>query len=106
MFGVIHTDGSGEDSPGIESLSALYDELLSADSEHGEVAVIDDGSGWSLSAHRSGRLVFEQLGSRGATARHMIPVSKATVLGFWKRLIDGDTQGLLAEPWRPGYTEP
>lgn len=103
MFSIIHTDGSGEENPPIESLAKLYDELLSADREHGDVAVVHDDSGWSMSAHRDGRLVLEHLGSGGE--RHMIPVPKARVLELWRRLIDGDIDGLLREPWKPGYTD-
>jgi hypothetical protein len=102
MFGVIHADGSGDDNPPIESLSDLYDELLSADREHGDVAVIHDDSGWSMSAHRGGRLVFEHLGSESGQ-RHMIDVPKRRVLALWRRLIEGDIDGLLLEPWKESY---
>jgi hypothetical protein len=101
VFGVIHTDESCEDNPRIEGLSDLYDELQTADSEHGDVAVINDYTGWCMSAHRDGRLVFEHLVEGGQ--RHMIPVSKELVLKYWKRLIGGDITGMLAEPWLPGY---
>ena len=104
MFGVLHTDGSGEDNPPLASLADLYDELLTADREHGDVAVINDDSGWCLSAHRDGRVVFGNLRDRGSE-RHMIPVPKERVLELWKRLIEGDIDGLLKEPWKPGYTE-
>ncbi|WP_437950331.1 hypothetical protein WME98_05565 [Sorangium sp. So ce296] len=103
MFSIIHTDGSGDENPPLESLSDLYDELASADREHGDVAVIHDDSGWSMSAHRDGRLIFEHLGRGGE--RHMIAVPKARVLELWKRLIEGDIEGLLAETWKPGYIE-
>jgi hypothetical protein len=103
MFGVIHTDGSGEDNPPLESLSLLYDELLSADREHGDVSVIHDDTGWSMSAHRDGRLVFEHLENGGE--RHMMSVPKERVLELWKRLIAGDIAGLLTEKWRSGYVE-
>jgi hypothetical protein len=33
----------------------------------------------------------------------MIPVPKERVLEMWKRLIDGDIEGFLSEPWKPGY---
>lgn len=102
MFGVIHSDGSGEDDPPLDSLSDLYEELRSADREHGDVAVVHDATGWSMSAHRDGRLVFEHL--RRGGERHMIPVPKEEVLQLWRRLIDGDIDGLLAEPWKPGYS--
>jgi hypothetical protein len=103
MFSVIHTDGSGDENPPLASLSALYDELQSADREHGDVAVVHEDSGWSMSAHRDGRVVFEHLGK--GMERHMIPVPKERVLELWRRLIDGDINGLLAESWKPGYVE-
>jgi hypothetical protein len=101
MFSVVHTDGSGEENPTVEGLSELYDELVSADREHGDVAVIHEDTGWSMSAHRDGRLVFEHLAMGGE--RHMIPVPKERVLDLWRRLINGDIDGLLAEPWKAGY---
>jgi hypothetical protein len=104
MFSVIHTDGSGEDNPPMERLSSLYDELRSSDREHGDVAVVHEASGWSMSAHRDGRLVFEHLGQGGE--RHMMPVSKDRVLDLWRQLIAGDIEGILAAPWKPGYTQP
>ncbi len=88
-------------APGLDSLSALYDELLTADREHGDVSVTHDDSGWCMSAHRDGRVVFEHLDEGGE--RHMIPVQKELVLELWNRLIHGEIEGLLAEPWTPGY---
>jgi hypothetical protein len=102
MFGVIHTDGSSDDNPPVESLSELYDELLSADREHGDVAVIHDDSTWSMSAHRDGRVVLEHLENRSGQ-RHMVQVPKERVLDLWRRLIEGDIDGLLLEPWKEGY---
>lgn len=103
MFGVIHMDGSGEDNPPIESLSNLYDELFSSGIVDGDVSVIHDDSGWGISAYRDGRLVFGNLQDRGASDCHMIPVPKERVLELWRRLIEGDIDGLLKEPWKPGY---
>lgn len=103
MFSVLHTDGSGEENPSPAALSALYDELQQADGEHGDVAVIHEDTGWSMSAHRDGRLVFEHL--RDGGERHMFPVSKERVIELWLRLIAGDIEGLLGEPWKPGYVE-
>ena len=103
MFGVIHTDGSGEDNPPVESLSALYDELKDAGREHGDVSVIHDESHYCMSAHRNGRIVFERLGTRGREARHIAGVSKDRVLALWSQLIVGDIEGILSEPWESGY---
>ncbi len=101
MFGVIHMDSSGEDNPPLESLPKLYDELFTSGIVDGNVAVINDDSGWCLSAHRDGAVVFEHLGEGGE--RHMLPLPKERVLKLWKQLIDGDIDGLLAEPWEKGY---
>src|SRR4051812_13681685 len=103
MHGVTHMDGSGEDDFPPEKLSELYEELHSSGIFDGNVAVINDDTGWCLSAHRDGRLVFEHLGVGGE--RHMIPVPKAQVLELWHRLIDGDIERLLEEPWIHGYVE-
>jgi hypothetical protein len=103
MFSVIHMDSSGDDDPPIESLPVLYEELFASGIMDGNVAVINQDTGWCISAHRDGRLVFEQLGDDGKSTRHMIPVPKEQVLRLWKRLIDGDIDGILSEPWKPGY---
>ena len=102
MFNVMHSDGTGEINPSVESLSDLYDELLAADREHGDVSVVHEESGWCLSAHRDGRVVFEHL--RDGGSRHMIPVAKESVIQLWRRLIEGDIEVLLSEPWKNGYT--
>ncbi len=104
MFNIMHTDGSGEVNPPVETLPKLYDELLSVAPEHGDVSVVHEGSEWCLSAHRDGRLVLEHLRTRGSE-RHMIPIPKERVLELWRRLINGDIDSLLSEPWEPGYKE-
>jgi hypothetical protein len=102
MFGVLHMDGSGENDPPIESLSALYDELLLADIEHPNVSAIHDESGWCLSAYRDGGLIFGQLGD-SSSERHLTGVSKERVLELWKLLIHGEVDRILSEPWKAGY---
>jgi hypothetical protein len=102
MYGIVHMDGSGEDNPPVERMSELYDELFSSGIVDGNVSVIDDNTGWGMSAHRDGRLVFEHLGGEGGP-HHMIPVPKERVLELWRRLIDGDIHSILSEPWKPGY---
>lgn len=103
MFSVIHWDGSSESNPPRDLLPALLDELGIADREHGDVTVVHEDSGWSMSAHRDGRLVFENLSSGGE--RHMKPISKERVIELWSRLIGGDIGAVLAEPWLAGYGE-
>lgn len=104
MFTIRHTFDSWEEDPPIETLSDLYDELASAEQEHGDVSVTHEDSGWCMSAHRGGLLVFCNLGDESLEGRHMVRVPKAQVIEHWKRLISGDIDGLLSEPWRPGYS--
>lgn len=105
MFSIRHSDGSGDDGAMTEDVSrqlnSLFDELGSADREHSDVAVVNEDSGWCISAHRDGRVVFEHL--RDGGERHMIPVARQQVLDLWRRLIDGDIAGLMTEPWKRGY---
>jgi len=102
MFSVTHMDASGDDDPPIESLSSLYDELENSGIVDGDVAVIHKDTGWYISAHRDGRIVFEHI--RDRKPRHMIPVPKERVIELWKLLIEGNIAQILLEPWNPGYT--
>ncbi len=101
VYTILHTDGSGDTDPPPTTFPALLDELAVADREHGDVSVVHDGTGWCLSAHRDGRLVFENLHDGGE--RHMIPVGRAKVLELWGLLINGQIEDILVEPWKPGY---
>jgi hypothetical protein len=102
MYGIIHMDASGDEDPPIEDLSLLYDELYDSGIEDGNVAVIHDDSHWCMSAHRDGGVIFECLGEKNSE-RHMDSVPKWQVLAMWKRLIEGEVDGLLKESWKPGY---
>jgi hypothetical protein len=104
MFTVNHADGSSTEDPSLETLASLFDELASSNVEHGDVAVVDQETGWCMSAHRDSRLVLVHLGERGSQ-RHMIPVSKERVLELWRRLAQSDIEGILKEPWKAGYVE-
>ena len=100
MFSILHFHGSSDTNPPIGALSNLYDELQLADIEHVDVTVVNEDSGWSMSAYQSGRRIFEHLAQGGA--RHMIPVSKDRVLELWRLLAAGDIDTILKEPWLPG----
>ena len=104
MYGVIHMDGSGDTNPPIASLPELYDELLLSGIFDGNVSVINDESGWAVSAHRDGRLVFEHLGGEGSP-QHMKSVPKERVVELWKLLIAGDLDAIRSDLWIPGYTD-
>jgi hypothetical protein len=102
-YSIRHCNGDGEINPPMEALQSLYDELLSSNQEHGDVSVADEDSGWCISAHRDGRVVFGNLKDYGRSDRHMILVSKERVLQLWNKLIAGEIDQLLKEPWHQGY---
>ena len=102
MFGILHADGSGEDNPSIHGLSDLYDELATSNREHGDVSVINDDSGWCISARRDGRVTVGHL-SDPESDLHMRSVAKAKVIAMWKMLIAGDIAGLKREDWSRGH---
>jgi len=105
MFTISHMDDSSERDASLNSLSGLYDELYLSKILDGEVPVTNQDSGWCISAYRDGRIVFGNLKDPNVeqSDRHMIPVPKERVLELWKRLIAGDIDSLLKEPWKPGY---
>lgn len=102
MISTRRIDDTGEIDPPLESLSTLYDELKTSDQEHGDVSVTDEDSGWCISAHRDGRVVFGNLLEGGD--KHMHPVTKEKVLELWHMLANGEIERIQAEPWRDGYT--
>ena len=98
MISVIHTDGSGDDYPAFDVLSDLYDELSVTDSEHPDVSVVNED--WYISAYKSGLVI---LGNEKDEPRNLRSVPKERVLELWKKLIEGDIDGLLSEHWNEGY---
>ena len=101
MISVIHWDGSSDTNENADSFSALFDELQTSDREHGDVSVVHEESGWSLSAHRDGRMIFENLSSGGQ--RHIRFASKERIIELWILLLNDDVDAILSEPWLPGY---
>ena len=101
MYTVIRPDGSSDSNPPLSSLPGVLEELFGADREHGDVALVHEDSGWSLSFHLDGRMVLEHL-SEGHE-RHMTNVTSKRALELWHRLSVGDLDTIFAEPWEPGY---
>lgn len=101
-FSILHRMGDGEQSPPLDALDALYDELLEDDDpEHGEVGVCHDETEMSLTAYRSGVLIWSD--AEDDRPRHMKDVSRDKVLELWKALAAGDLDRVSREPWKSGY---
>ncbi len=53
-YRIRHLEGSSDEDAPILSFESLYDELRQADGEHTDGAVIDDDTGWCITAYASG----------------------------------------------------
>jgi hypothetical protein len=86
----------------VSDFPALLAELAEqpADAEHASVSVSHD-SEWTLSAHRGGYLVFENL--EEGEPRHMTAISDSRIIALWTSLAEGDLDALEREPWQKGY---
>jgi hypothetical protein len=105
-YHVTHVFGE-MDTPGLEDLSAVLDELANADQEHADVALSHE-SGWTLSVSAGGRLILENVEQR-ATERHMSGLEplgrdKNMIIGLWTSLAQGNVDHVIGSvSWQPGY---
>ena len=105
-YHVTHVQGD-MDSPPLDALGAVLEELATADQEHFEVAMSHE-SGWTLSVSSAGRLVLEKVEQRG-TEKHVTGLEplgrdREAILRIWTSLANGEVDTVLGElPWQPGY---
>jgi hypothetical protein len=105
-YHVMHIYGD-MDSPPLDSLGSVLDELSSADQEHFDVALSHE-SGWTLSVSSGGRLIIGNDEERG-TERHVtgfdpMGADREAIIRLWVLLAQGGVQEVLnALPWKPGY---
>jgi len=100
-YGIRHLDGSGEDDPPISTFEALYSELQRADGEHNDVAVIDDDTGWCITAYPSGLVIFQSLAD--GSAYHMRNMDRVTTIRLWTLLARGAIEDIRKLPWEAGF---
>jgi hypothetical protein len=93
--------GGSEDSPSAERMREILSELDAVDPEHPDTWLTHE-SGWTLSAHETGLLVFENTDT-DAPPRHMRGVPRARTLELWLKLASGQLSEVENEPWFPGY---
>jgi hypothetical protein len=101
-FSITHVSGAMEQDPPQSAIAALVEELASADAEHPDVALADE-SGWSLSAFRSGRVVWENVEDDDVEPRHLTGVRPEQVVVLFETLAAGDVGAIEQEPWMAGY---
>jgi hypothetical protein len=99
-FSVTHADGRMERDPDLSTLDALVAELDTADDEHPDVSVSNE-LGWTLSAHRSGLVIWENV--EDGEPRHMKDIARAEVKRLWLDLVTENLDAIERESWLPGY---
>jgi hypothetical protein len=82
----------------------LLAELDSRDEEHPDTWLQHE-SGWCLSAHELGILVWENV-EESKPPRHLQDVPREKVLDLWIKLSQGRIAEVESEPWQPGYALP
>ena len=92
--------GGSEESPSKERMIVILSELDHSDAEHPD-AWLTHESGWTLSAHESGLLVWEN-GESDTSPRHILGVPRERVLDLWTKLAAGLIPEIEQEPWRAG----
>src|SRR5262245_48824235 len=92
--------GGSEDSSSKERMMVILSELDHSDAEHPDTWLTHE-SGWTLSAHESGLLVWENHES-DAPPRHIRAVSRERTLDLWTKLAAGQVSEIEQEPWCEG----
>lgn len=96
-------DGISELNPDetrMRELIAQLDNLEYADSEHPDVSLIHDNSGWALTIYASGIVTFENLDDPDDCPRFLSKVSRDAAFELWRALARGGFEYLNARPWR------
>jgi|SRR5438477_8231654 len=98
------TDLMGEDSTSDDpqNIDALLNQLDAADQEHTDVAV-RTADGWTISAYRSGNVVYGNVEARPPASRHIKGLPREEIGRLMRLLAAGDLAALEREPWEPGY---
>ena len=102
MATIQHSQGDMEKLTSLEQIPPLLDELLTADQEHGDVSIAD-ASGWTLSAHRDGSLVWGDTECDDEFPQHLPNQPREVVLDLFSAVARGDLDRVHSQPWLAGY---
>lgn len=101
-FSITHLDGSMEQPKDHSVLASLLEELVHADIEHGDVAVLHE-SGWTLTVTSNGRVIWENVES-DLRPRHLNGLAHDEVIRLMDLVARGAHDAVDAQPWSPGYS--
>ncbi|WP_157436727.1 hypothetical protein [Actinospica robiniae] len=102
-FTIMHRDG-GMDDGDESAIPFLIAELDGEfDSEHPDVSVTEDESGWCLSYFQNELAVFENINGGDDGPRHMADVPREYALNLMFLVARGDISAVDQLAWRQGY---
>jgi hypothetical protein len=99
-FVVVDRMGSDEEDASRERLATILGELDKHDPYHPD-AWLTHESGWTLTAHECGVLIWHHDES-APTPRHLAGLPRTEILVLWLALAEGRIEDVEHRPWRPG----
>lgn len=102
LYHTTDAEGISELNPSADKMRELLDSLDDIDaneSDHPDVSLVHDPSGWSISAFPSGIVTLENLDEDDTPPRFMSQVARNTTLELWLELSRGKIDHLLSQPW-------
>lgn len=102
LYHTTDADGISEICPNsrrMREIIAQLDDSESSASEHPDISLIHDESGWSLSLFPSGIALWENLDQGDADTRYIQNVSREKALDLWIKLSRGELDAIEGEPW-------
>lgn len=94
--------GVSEINPSANKMRSLLDSLDSVstqETEHQDVSLVHDPSGWSLNVYPSNIVTFENLDKPNNTPYFMTSISRKDALKLWLRLSRGEIDHIKSQPW-------
>ena len=102
LYHTTDTEGVSELNPTRKKMRELLDSLDQRgadDSDHPDVSLVHDASGWALSVYPSGVITFENFDEADEVPRYMTGISRNEALKLWLELSRGKIQQINARPW-------
>lgn len=84
----------------LRELIELLDDAAYLEHDHPDLSLVHDPSGWSLTLHPNGTVVWENLDAPADAQRILSGVSRNRAYELWLLLSHGEIERIEAEDWR------
>ena len=102
LYHTTDTDGVSDLNPceiKMREIIAQLDEPGAEESNHPDVSLVHDPSGWSVSLFPSGIATLENLDEEDSPPRYLNKLNRQQALQLWKELAQGKIEYILQHPW-------